>query len=209
MDVRHFIRLLYFCSLAIMSVACQSKSENVEAADISKQLSTKTGRGIQAVVEIPAGTNRKIEFNSERRQFETDSLDGQPRIVDFLPYPGNYGFIPSTLMDEAEGGDGDALDVLIICESVATGTVMEILPIAALLLRDQGELDTKIIAVPVDSTLRTIHAATYEDWFIDYSAAKYIIEQWFLNYKGLGQTEFIGWKDAKQAMAEIEKWSVK
>ena len=69
------------------------------------------------------------------------------RVVNFLPYPGNYGFIPSTMMSESAGGDGDALGYFSdFAESMTTGTVLEVIPIAALMMVDGGEIDTKIIA---------------------------------------------------------------
>ena len=89
-------------------------------------LPTYTEQGINVVVEIPAGTNHKIEYDKENKEFVVDQKNGKDRIIDFLPYPGNYGFIPSTYMDPAIGGDGDALDVLVIGESVPTGTVIPV-----------------------------------------------------------------------------------
>ncbi len=169
--------------------------------------STFTEEGINAVIEIPAGTNQKIEFNPATRQFEVDQKDGKDRIIEFLPYPGNYGFIPSTLMEEDEGGDGDAMDILVIGESQKTGTVLEVIPIACLDLRDDGEIDTKIIAVPADSALQVIKVNNFQDFAVKYSMAQTIIENWFLNYKGLGEMEFVAWRNEQVAMAEIRKWS--
>jgi len=190
-----------------MLSACRSETHS--PAEAVEQLSTQTEKGgIHAVIEIPAGTNHKIEYNKTTENFDVDTLEGKKRVIDFLPYPGNYGFIPSTYMDVERGGDGDALDVLVISESVPTGTVMNVLPIATLLLKDNGELDTKIIAVPVDSTQRVITATTFEDWLIDYDPAKYIVEQWFLSYKGLGQVELLGWQNEHKALEEIEKWKI-
>ncbi|MFK8104411.1 MAG: inorganic diphosphatase [Saprospiraceae bacterium] len=161
---------------------------------------------MQAIIEIPAGTSHKIEFNAETQVFENDQIDGKDRVIDFLPYPGNYGFIPSTLMDAERGGDGDALDVLVIAEQLATGTKVAIIPIAALSLKDNGELDTKVIAIPADTSLQIIKAQDFRRFSMEYSAAKNIIEQWFLNYKGLGQVELLGWKNEQVALAEIKKW---
>jgi inorganic pyrophosphatase len=166
-------------------------------------------KGVNVVIEIPAGSNHKIEVNKTTGKFENDQLDGKDRVVDFLPYPGNYGFIPSTLMDESEGGDGDALDVLVISESLTTGTILEIIPIAALMMIDGGEIDTKIIGVPVDSTKRIIDATNFEQFLIEYNMAQNIIQDWFLNYKGLGKVEMKGWYDEKYAMEEIKKWQLK
>jgi inorganic pyrophosphatase len=78
---------------------------------------------LRAVIEIPAGTNNKIEWNQSNRQFLVNQVDGRDRVVDFLPYPGNYGFIPGTMMEEARGGDGDPLDVLVICPSLPTASL--------------------------------------------------------------------------------------
>ena len=166
-------------------------------------------KGVNVVIEIPAGTNHKIEFNKSTGEFENDQLAGKDRVVNFLPYPGNYGFIPSTLMDESKGGDGDALDVLVISESLVTGTVIEIIPIATLMMIDGGEIDTKIIGVPVDSTKRVIDAVDFEAFLINYNMGQNIIQDWFLNYKGLGKVEMKGWFDEKHAMDEIKKWQIK
>jgi len=165
--------------------------------------------GIHAVIEIPAGTNLKVEYQSEEQRFLPDTLDGKPRRVDFLPYVGNYGFIPSTLMDETLGGDGDALDVLVLSESVDRGTVMNVKPIATLMLLDDGEIDTKIIAIPVDSTQRIIQATNFQELFLHYGMVKLILEEWFLNYKGPNRTTLLGWQDEVYALEEIKKWTVK
>jgi len=172
-------------------------------------LPVRGATGINAVIEIPAGSNQKIEYQKESQKFANDQLDGQDRVVQFLPYPGNYGFIPSTYMDPAEGGDGDALDILVLSESQATGSVMEVKIIATLLLRDNGEIDTKIIAIPVDPALQTIKVEDFQDFLINQDAVRGILQEWFLNYKGANQMELIRWEDEQYAMQEINQWTIK
>jgi len=174
-----------------------------------KSLPALSSKGIMAVIEIPSGTNRKIEYNPVAQRFEIDTKNGKERVIDFLPYPGNYGFIPSTLMDEERGGDGDALDILIIAESLETGDTISVIPIGTLLLNDSGELDTKIIAVPADPTKQVIQATDYQTFTVKYNMAQRIIENWFLNYKGLGVTELISWRNDNYARQEIKKWKIK
>ena len=94
---------------------------------------------------------------------QPDIKYGKTRIIDFLSYPGNYGFIPSTLMSKEIGGDGDSLDILVLSQSIATGTVIEVNPIAILTLIDNGEIDSKIIAVPTNKNNRIITATSYEE----------------------------------------------
>lgn len=167
----------------------------------------KGEEGINMVVEIPAGTNLKLEFDPETNKIVPDQEGGSDRIVDFLPYPGNYGFIPGTFMDQGRGGDGDALDVLLISESLASGTVVEVLPIGLLDLRDGGEKDIKIIAVPVDPQQQVIAVRQFQDFLIKYDAVKRIIEDWFLHYKGYGTIEIVGWEDDAAARKIIESWA--
>ena len=161
---------------------------------------------VQMVVEIPAGTNHKIEINKETGAFEVDKIQGKDRVIDFLPYPGNYGFIPSTLMDESSGGDGDALDVLMIGESLPTGTVVGIELIATLILKDKGKIDTKLIAVPADTSKVVLNAQNFAELSIKYPAAKKMIEDWFLNYKDIGEMKLLGWRDERYAKNEVNKW---
>lgn len=164
-------------------------------------------QGINVVVEIPAGTNRKIEYDKATRQFRPDQRGGKDRVIDFLPYPGNYGFIPSTHAPESQGGDGDPLDVLLLSVALPTGTVVAARPIGALQLLDEGQMDTKIIAVPADSSLQTMQPADFADFSIQYDGAKHILETWFLYYDGLGTNTYEGWADEAKAMELVRKWA--
>ena len=150
---------------------------------------------LQAVIEIPAGTNTKYEYNKQLLEFQPDIRDGHTRRVDFLSYPLNYGFVPSTRMDKDRGGDGDPLDVLVLAEHLPTGTVIEVQPIGLLLLKDLGELDHKVLAIPVDPTLRILRATDWQSFQQDYPAARTIIEQFFLYYDGIGTMLLLGWAD--------------
>ncbi|WP_116125788.1 inorganic diphosphatase [Lewinella sp. IMCC34183] len=169
-------------------------------------LPSTDGDALNVVVEIPAGTNHKIEYHPGAGYLNDTLADGATRIVNFLPYPGNYGFVPSTLMDEGRGGDGDPLDVLVIGEALPTGTTLRALPIATLMLRDRGEIDTKIIAVPADPAARTLQVENFLDFSLGNDAAKRIVETWFLNYKGAGVTELLRWEDEGYAWREVRKW---
>ena len=108
---------------------------------------------VRAVIEIPAGTVDKRQYGGASNTFPIDRRAGVPRRLAFLPYPANYGFIPGTQMDKAQGGDGDALDVFVLCTAQPGGTVMEVEPIGIIELVDAGERDDKVVAIPVDRAL--------------------------------------------------------
>ena len=201
--------LVLSCLLLVLFNACQSADPPTfdQPAD-PYAVASQEGDALNVIVEIPAGTNHKIEFKLASGFTNDTLMGGQDRVVNFLPYPGNYGFVPSTMMDENRGGDGDPLDVLVLCESVPTGTRLATLPIGALLLRDRGEIDTKIIAVPVDTSLRVFEVTDFLTFALEQDAARSIIETWFLNYKGPKQTELIRWEDEAYAWREVRKWKV-
>ena len=122
-----------------------------------------------------------------------------------MPYPGNYGFIPSTYSDPDKGGDADALDVLIIAENMPTGAIVEILPIGILKLIDNKELDYKIIAIPVRKELQVMDPKTFDDFNKRYPKAKEMIRMWFSNYDQKDSLYVKGWGNEKEALAEINK----
>jgi len=103
------------------------------------------------------------------------------------------------------GGDGDALDALVLCSSLPTGTVIEVIPIAVFKLLDNGETDYKILAVPKDNTLRTIQAKTLENLNTKYPKVKEIVALWFLNYNSKDTAQNLGWGNEEEALLEVKK----
>ena len=160
---------------------------------------------VNAIIEIPAGTNKKIEYNKTTKKFEIDQRDGKDRVINFLPYPGNYGYIPGTFSDPKQGGDGDGLDILVISEAIPTGTVLETIPLGMLKLIDAGEYDYKIIAIPSTTALRTVTASNFQELQAQYPGLLAIVENWFLNYDPKDRPISKGWADEIAAQEEINK----
>ena len=159
---------------------------------------------INVVVEIPTGSNHKIEWNRDLAVMQLDRVE--PRI---FAKPTNYGFIPQTL-DE----DGDELDVLLVTDDpLTTGIVVEARVIGVMKFVDDGEVDDKVIAVPADDRNSGNAIQSLEDL-----PAQLIkqIEFHFNHYKDLkkaGSTTVEGFENieaAKQVIAEaIKRWDEK
>jgi len=190
---------IVLCVAICFLISCNKK------IDLYKVSAKSNNGNFNAVIEIPAGTNKKIEFNNLTQAFEVDKNNGKDRVIQFLPYIGNYGYIPSTYSNPNQGGDGDALDVLVISESVKTGSIIEIIPIAVLKLLDEGEIDYKIIAVPANQSNQIIKVRSDENFSKNYPAVKNIIELWFLNYNKEDEAVIKGWGNREEAITEIEK----
>jgi len=158
---------------------------------------------LRAVIEIPAGTVEKRQYDHITNTFPIDRRNGVPRRIAFLPYPANYGFIPGTKMKKEEGGDGDAVDVFVLCGAVPSGTVMEVEPIGIIELLDAGERDDKVIAIPMDASLRTMEVRDLHELP---AAARDMLVTWLLNYDPVDGAELIGVKGKAEALATVERW---
>ena len=134
---------------------------------------------VNVVVEIPAGHTAKIEYNPESHKWAMD------RVVDYLPYPVNYGFLPSTL-----AGDGDPLDVLLLGNTVGSGAVVQAIPIGIMPMVDNGKPDDKIIAVPPHGmSPMADRVGDVPDLEKHYPGVIPIIQTWFRHYKHHGSND--------------------
>lgn len=150
---------------------------------------------INTVIEIPEGSTLKIEWDRERAAFTLDRVE--PSI---FAKPVNYGFIPQTL-DE----DGDELDTLVVCdEPIPTGVWLEAKIVGVLKFEDGGEIDDKIVAVPVDNRNQGDTINSLEDLGQRWQQK---IEHHFAHYKDLkklGSTKILGWGDVEEAKQIIK-----
>jgi inorganic pyrophosphatase len=156
---------------------------------------------VNAVVEIPAGTNAKWEVTSDGLM-TLEIRDGAPRVVNYLPYPGNYGMIPSTRLSVEQAGDGDALDVLVLGPTLPRGAVVAVRLIGVMRFLDKGEQDDKLLAVMDDTPLADVRSLA--DLARAAPGAAEILHLWFTSYKGPGKMEFQGWGETADALALLE-----
>lgn len=152
---------------------------------------------INVVIEVPVG--------GEPIKYEMDKASGALFVDRFLytsmRYPGNYGFIPHTLSD-----DGDPVDVLVAnTRAITPGAVINCRPIGALLMKDEGGGDEKIIAVPTSKLTKRYDSVR------NYSDLPQItldqIEHFFLHYKDLEPSKWVEverWANAEESVALIQ-----
>lgn len=160
---------------------------------------------VRAIVEIPTGTSAKWEVSKDDpKAVYWEYKDGEPRVVNYLGYPGNYGAIPGTALPKELGGDGDPLDVIVLGQAVPRGEIVDVNVIGVLKMLDDGEQDDKLIAVLTqDSPFAHIESMTQLD--NEFPAVSQIIDLWFANYKGPdGGMEGLGFEDAESARSVLE-----
>ena len=126
---------------------------------------------------------------------------GKSRIVKYLPYPGNYGFIPQTIVSEEKGGDGDPVDVLLLSPMVKRGSIIRVRVIGCLKYLDKGEIDNKLIAVPLEGTFSNIRDMS--GLLLGFPGAVQIVKLWFDGYKAPGKMVFMGYGSAAEAREMI------
>ncbi len=162
----------------------------------------KKDNSYQALIEIPSGVRAKWEVNHKSGHLEWEFRDGKPRKVKFLGYPGNYGFIPQTILEKKDGGDGDPLDIIVLGSSVKKGTIQKIRILGAIKLLDSSEQDDKIIAIPLKGAFSKIN--TLGEMMMEFPGSIEIIRYWFEGYKG-NKMQFMGYMKRDEAEALVEK----
>lgn len=159
---------------------------------------------INVVIEIPAGTNQKWEVNKVTGQIEWEQITADSfRVINYLPYPANYGFVPQTLLPEGSGGDGDPVDVFVLGESIERGNVVTCKIIGVIEMTDNREYDSKFIALPVQSHWKKINSL--KELKQNYPGVMDILRIWLLNYKGTGMVKILSENDEKQASYSIDE----
>lgn len=109
-----------------------SPATNDATTDRSSQI-------IDVVIEIPAGSRNKYEFDHAAGVMRLDR-----RLFSATVYPADYGFIPDTL-----GEDGDPLDAMILLEEPTyPGIWVRARPVGVFLMEDEHGPDAKILCLP-------------------------------------------------------------
>jgi inorganic pyrophosphatase len=155
-------------------------------------IGSKCPEVVNAVIEIPNEGINKYEYDKELHVFRLDRNLYSP-----VHYPGDYGFIPSTLAE-----DGDPLDCLVLVDAPSfSGCVMEVRPIGVLEMLDQGLRDEKVLCVGKGNP-------RYDD-VLNYSEIyPHILKEithFFAIYKDLEgkRVEVRGWRDAAFAKSKV------
>jgi len=150
-----------------------------------------TADSINTIIEIPKGSSNKYEIDKKTGLIALDRVN---HTSQHLPF--DYGFVPQTLWH-----DGDPLDVIILTTyPLLAGILARVRPVAIMGMVDSGDIDDKIIAVPIDDPrwahvkdLKDVNAHTIRE-----------IEHFYSTYKNLQNkivkvTGFKGAADAQKA----------
>ncbi len=155
-------------------------------------IGSKAPEVINVVIEIPAGSRNKYEYDEELHTIVLDRVN-----YTAMAHPYDYGFIPGTRSE-----DGDHLDAFVLLEhSVFPGCVVAARPIGLLNMVDDGEKDEKIICIPAKDP-RFDHITDLNQLSAHLPKE---IQHFFEHYKDLQnkKAEVTGWGDAAAAKAMI------
>lgn len=150
---------------------------------------------INVVIEIPANAT-PIKYEIDK---ETDAVWVDRLMSTSMFYPANYGYINNSLAE-----DGDPVDVLVVTpHPLMVGSVIRCRPIGVLKMSDDGGIDAKVIAVPVDKLSPIYKDITAVEQL---PLLKEQVQHFFEHYKDLEPGKWVkieGWEDAESAKAEI------
>lgn len=162
--------------------------------DISKIPAQPKPGILNVLIEIPAGSQNKYEYDKDLQAFALDRV-----LYSAVRYPYDYGFIPNTLAD-----DGDPLDGLVLIDQPTfAGCVIPARAIGMLEMIDDGDRDEKLLCVPDDDP-RYDNVKSLQD------VAPHRLDEiaeFFRTYKNLEnkKTEILGWKEVGKVSALVDK----
>lgn len=155
---------------------------------------------INVVIEIPTGTTGKWEVNTkDATTIIWEFKKGKPRTVDYLNgYPANYGLVPRTAMPAEFGGDGEAIDMIVIGDALPRGEVVKVKVLGIFHLQEGDEFDGKLVSVLADSPMAKANSLSelnkMSPGIVD------TVSEWFGNYKGPGEIELTAVGSIEEAM---------
>ena len=201
--IKFFNGLLLIVLFALFLSSClntnSNNQKNYKQINLSNDLKSFSKDGdVNALIEIPAGTIDKWEVNKSNGQLEWETVDGNPRIINYLGYPGNYGMVPKTLLPKKYGGDGDPLDIIVLGPPAERGEIVKCKIIGVLNLLDRNEKDDKLIAVANNSPFYLVN--NIQELNDNFEGISEIVETWFTNYKGKGKMKSSGFGDKNDAL---------
>ena len=150
---------------------------------------------VNCIVEIPKDTNAKYEDDINLGLLRLDRC-----LISSMRYPASYGFVPQTISD-----DGDPLDMLIYnTVPIQSLALVEVRPIGALHMIDNGIDDYKVLGIPVYNPNHYNKLSDLEPLFLE------VVEDFFEHYKNndkkkKGTVKVNGWVDIDATMALIHK----
>jgi len=159
-----------------------------------ESMPAKGEKGVRVVVETPVGAVHVVRYDPGSLSFVTDSSK-----LAFLPFPANWGFVPSTRMPYQEGRGFAPVQILVLGERLETGDMVEVRPVGAVILSEKGKNRILVVSVPVDPALCNLVIEDYSDLLLKYPGVKESLEQWLRQWKGGPPARVMDWKDGQYA----------
>jgi inorganic pyrophosphatase len=149
---------------------------------------------INVLIEIPAGSKNKYEFDKDMGAMILDRV-----LFSSVQYPYDYGFVPNTLAD-----DGDPLDGMVLMDQPTfPGCVIAARPIGMLEMVDGGDRDEKILCVPAEDP-RYANVKSLDD-IATHRLDE--IAEFFGTYKNLEKKEvqILGWQNVDKVKPLVQQ----
>ncbi len=176
-------KIVLLLAIFTLFTACQEKKSFDDLNTFSKNDKP------HFIVMNPAGSVEKYEYDHESNGFKVYTEDGEYSSIEFMPFPANLGFFPST---HSEGEDsGDLLYGFLISEEYSIQTLLEAKPIGSVSVRKDGKETNYIISIPDDESLRVNNSEILTD------DMQSLFSLWLTNAYGVDS--IVNWHDGVYA----------
>ena len=162
------MRISIIGSLVFSICACAAPAPHELPATVEEET------GVQVVITTPAGATAQGHYDPDSKEIRADSTQ-----LHFLPFPGNWGFVPSTHMPY----QGDRVFA----------------PVEL-----AGHRSLLILAVPSDTARRNLYLTSLNELRINYPGVFDSLEAWLRQWQGDPPARILDWKDEGYARRFIQ-----
>lgn len=184
-------KIVLLIAIFTILTACQEKKSFDDLNTFSKNDKP------HFIVMNPAGSVEMYEYDNETNGFKVYTEDGEYSKIDFMPFPANFGFFPST---HIEGEDkGDLLYGFLISEEYSIQTLLEVKSIGSVSVIKNGKKQNLVISIPDDKSLRVENSEILSD------DMQTLFSLWLTNAYEVDSV--VSWHDEEHSMQLIKSRS--
>lgn len=188
--------MLFVCLITSCNTGHQKFPEEVRLSSSAYNIDQNSPKSIWTVAGTPVGNIPRYTYLPQNHTLILDT--SLMADWDFLPLPANQSFVIDAL-----GVDKLPLEIVVISEPLEIGKTYQIQPLAMMELTNRHDHKEIIVGIPVDPELRIIETSSFVDFLLDYDPIKNLLQNYYMNHKGVDTYSQINWHNEQFAYSAI------
>ena len=170
----------------------------VKVSSTAYDMSDNDLQAVWVVAATPVGNIPRYVYLPQNRTLVHDTV--LLAKWDFLPLPANQTFVLDAIEENTQ-----PLEMLVLSEPLEVGKAYQVKPLAIMELSNHLHYKRIVIGLPTDPELRIIETDSFVDFLLDYDAIKNLLQNYYMNHKGVSTYSQINWHNEQFAYSTINQ----